>query len=196
MQTGEGAFGFVVHASEGYVIGILPELTHEEQETDIAHELYHIILQEQGYAYQFHIPEGASHWLSVMGPTITSCVDDAIVDDKTSSLGFHPEVLNRRGYERMQLPPDVQQLLQDPIYMDGTALVIACSFARKGVGNQGLNRWALVSAEAAKRGEALRNKIGSFTCDGAAACNEKKKQIRDILGYPILICNPLAGKWE
>src|SRR6266851_8810083 len=38
------AYGFVLHASEGYVIGIRPDLGHEDQESDIAHELYHIIL--------------------------------------------------------------------------------------------------------------------------------------------------------
>jgi hypothetical protein len=195
MQAGD-EFGFVARVSEGYVIGIRSDLGQEEQESDIAHELYHIVLQQKGYAAQIHTPDGASHYVQEIGYTITSCVDDAIIDEKTSALGFHPELLNRRRYEHLQLPPDVQVRLQDPVYMDGTALLIACDTFRKGNGNRLLTRWALTSAEVARHAEELRNKIGTIRCDDAKACNERKKQIRDILHYPILFCNPLVGKWE
>ena len=195
MQAGDN-FGFVVRVTEGYVIGIRPDLNHEDQESDIAHELYHIVLQQKGYASQVHTPDGVSRYVQEIGYTITSCVDDAIIDEKTFALGFHPELLNRRRYEHPQIPSDVQARLQDPVYLDGTALVIACDTFRKGNGNQLLTRWTSVSPRAAKHAEELRNKIGTIQCDDAEACNEKKKQIRDTLHYPILFCNPLVGKWE
>lgn len=195
MQAGDN-FGFVVRVTEGYVIGIRPDLNHEDQESDIAHELYHIVLQQKGYASQVHTPDGVSRYVQEIGYTITSCVDDAIIDEETFALGFHPELLNRRRYEHPQIPPDVQARLRDPGYMDGTALVIACDAFRKGNGNQLLTRWTSVSAEAVKHAEELRNRIGTIQCGNAEACNEKKNQIRDILHYPILFCNPLVGKWE
>ena len=190
------AYGFVLRASEGYVIGIRSDLSHEDQESDIAHELYHIILQQKGFSFQVDVPDGASGYLAELGFTITSCVDDAIIDDRTSALGFHPELLNRKRFAQFQAPPDVYAKLKDPIYVDGTALVIACDSFRKGNGNELSKRWALVNQDVTKHADELRKKIGDVRCDGAPACNEKKKQIRDILHYPISLCNPLTGKWE
>jgi hypothetical protein len=195
MQAFTG-YGFVLRASEGYVIGIRIDLSHEDQESDIAHELFHIILQQKGFSSQVDVPNGASGYLAELGFTITSCVDDAIIDDRTSALGFHPERLNRKRFEQFQAPADVYAKLRDPIYADGTALLIACDSFRKGNGNELSKRWASVNEDVTKHADELRKKIGDVRCDGAPACNEKKKQIRDILHYPILLCNPLTGKWE
>jgi hypothetical protein len=62
------------------------------QENSIAHELFHIILQEKGFAAVVHVSEakaqGNAMWLLEIGHAITSCVDDALIDRKMAYLGF------------------------------------------------------------------------------------------------------------
>src|SRR5450432_4042735 len=57
---------------EERVVALRQDLTHEQEENTLAHELFHIVLQEKGFAATVQIPQGAPSLLIVLGFTITS----------------------------------------------------------------------------------------------------------------------------
>ena len=69
---------------EEQIVALRQDLNHEQEENTLAHELFHIVLQGKGFAGTVQIPQGAPSLMSVLGFTITSCVDDAVIDRKMS----------------------------------------------------------------------------------------------------------------
>jgi hypothetical protein len=175
------------------------DLTHEQEENTLAHELFHIVLQEKGFAATVQIPQGAPSLLIVLGFTITSCVDDALIDRKMSKLGFKPEVLNRDTAEGLRLnPPSFPaEAFKDPIFADVNALLIVCySFRKRYLGDEIEPTWHKANPGVAARAHALASRIGDINCDAAQSCLAKKKRIRDVLGYPTTFLNPLTNQFE
>jgi len=175
------------------------EVTKKEIVISIAHELMHVILQSEGFAAVTRAPEGVPFIESLLGPTLTSCVDDAVVDRRLKKLGFNPEMLNHITAE--DLPKVAHnysaEILMDPIMRDGTALLIVCySFRLRNPGDEIENTWAKVSTDVVARSHFLANRIGDITCNEAEECLKQKKHIRDVLGYPITICNPRTCEFE
>jgi hypothetical protein len=116
-----------------------------------------------------------------------------------SKLGFNPELLNHDSAEQMRLnPPNFSvDRFNDPIFRDGSALIIVCfSFRKKLRGDEIETSWQKLSAEVVAHAHSLALQIADIRCEDAQTCLERKKHIRDILGYPITFCNPLTQKYE
>jgi hypothetical protein len=145
------------------------------------------------------VPEGAPRLMSVLGFTITSCVDDAVIDRKMSKLGFEPEVLNRDTAEGLRLNPPrfPAGAFDDPLFEDVNALLIVCySFRKRYPGDEIEATWQKTNPRVAARARALALRIGDINCDAAQSCLAKKKRIRDVLGYPATFFNPLNDQFE
>ncbi len=184
---------------EERIVAVRQDLDHELEENTLAHELFHIVLQGKGFAATVQIPQGASSLMSVLGFTITSCVDDAVIDRKMSKLGFEPEVLNRDTAEGLRLnPPNFPvEAYNDPIFEDVNALLIFCySFRKRYLGDEIEPTWQKANPQVAARARALASRIGDINCDAAQSCLAKKKRIRDVLGYPTAFLNPLTNQFE
>jgi len=182
-----------------YIVALGKNLDHEEEENAIAHELYHIILQSKGFAAEVHTPEGAPPLMMTIGSTITSCVDDAVIDRRMAKLGFKPELLNHDAAQQMRLnPPNFSpDLFNDPVFRDGNALLIVCySFRKKYRNDEIETAWKKLYPGVVTRAHILAGQIGDITCEDAATCLVRKKKIRDVLGYPITFCNPTTMKYE
>jgi hypothetical protein len=184
---------------EEQIVALRQDLNHEQEENAIAHELFHIVLQGKGSAIAVQIPEGAPSLMSVLGFTITSCVDDAFIDRKMSKLGFEPEVLNRDTAERLRLHPPrfPAGAFGDPVFVDVNALLIVCySFRKRYPEDEIEPTWQKLNPDVVARFHALASQIGDINCDVAQSCLAKKKRIRDVLGYPITFLNPLTKQFE
>ncbi|MGD0760585.1 MAG: hypothetical protein ABR921_16920 [Candidatus Sulfotelmatobacter sp.] len=169
------------------------------EENAIAHELFHIILQGRGFAAMVHVSEakvqGDARWLPELGYTITSCVDDALIDRRMANLGFDPKVLNHDAAENLKRQPPVAP--NDPIAFNGTALLVVCySHRLRAPSDQIQQTWAQISPAVAQRSEVLAKQIGDIGCNDARTCLDRKKRVRDALGYPITFCNPATGEDE
>lgn len=181
------------------IVALRQDLNHEQAENAIAHELFHIILQGKGFASIVRVPKGAPNLMKDLGFTIASCVDDVVIDRKMSTLGFEPEILNHDSAERLRLnPPSIfAGTFDDPVMMDGNALVVVCySFRKRYRGDEIEPAWQKLYPDIVVRARALASQIGDIRCDTAQKCLEKKKRIRDILGYPITFFNPLTRQFE
>jgi hypothetical protein len=197
----EGAINtsVVETTDEEQIVALRQDLNHEQEENALAHELFHIVLQGKGFATTVQIPEGAPNLMSVLGYTMTSCVDDAVIDRKMSKLGFEPEVLNRDTAEGLRLNPPrfPADAFSDPVFMDVNALLIVCYSFRKRYREDAIEpTWQKANPDVVARAQALASQIGDINCDVAQSCLAKKKRIRDILGYPITFLNPLTGQFE
>jgi hypothetical protein len=197
----EGAINtsVVETTDEERIVAVRQDLNHQQEENTLAHELFHILLQGKGFAATVQIPQGAPSVMSVLGFTITSCVDDAVIDRRMSKLGFEPEVLNRDTAEGLRLNPPrfPAGAFNDPIFVDVNALLIVCySFRKRYLGDEIEPTWQKVNPDVVARAHALASRIGYTNCDGAQSCLTKKKRIRDILGYPITFLNPLTNQFE
>jgi hypothetical protein len=184
---------------EEFVVGLRANLDSEQKENAIAHELFHIILQSEGFAALVHTPDGSPAALTMLGQAITSCVDDAVVDRRMRKLGFTPEVLNHDSAEQMRTNPPIfpGEGLKDPVLRDGNALLIVCyTFRLKSGDDEIESSWKKLSPEVLARSQVLAKQIGDISCDKAQECLNQKKHIRDVLGYPIKFCNPLTGCFE
>jgi hypothetical protein len=81
--------------------------------------------------------------------------------------------------------------------LDGTALLIVCYSHRLRVPSDQIRQtWAGISPGVVLRSDALAKQIGDLRCDDARTCLDRKKRVRDVLGYPITFCNPATGKDE
>jgi hypothetical protein len=181
------------------VVALRQGLDHKQKENAIAHELLHIILQGEGFAALGRIPDTAAPLIKELGFTITSCVDDSVVDKRLAARGFEPQVLNHDTAEQLRLHPPtyLADRLNDPIVRDGNALLIVCfNFRLKYPSDQIENTWLAINPDIVARAHALAFKVGNITCNDAQTCFEQKQHIRDVLGYPITFCNPQDGKFE
>jgi hypothetical protein len=186
-------------ATEGYVLALRAGMNHDLRENSIAHELTHVVLQGNGFAADIHTPDGVSPMMRILGFAITSCVDDAVVDRRMALSGFRPELVNRDSAERLRRNRSMATTpsLKEPIYRDGSALLIVCfSFRKRYRGDEIESTWAQISSEIVGRARELAAEIGDITCDNASSCFQKKKHVRDVLGYPITFCDPSTGKLE
>lgn len=146
-----------------------------------------------------HTPAGSPELLQHLGIAITSCVDDALIDQQLAKRGFKPELVNRDSAERLtsHAPYFGPHDLEDPIIRDGNALAIFCfSFRKRYAGDEIEPIWQQRRPEVVERSRELKARIGDIRCRDAEGCLAKKKRIRDVLGYPITFCNPLTGKFE
>ena len=185
--------------AEEEIVALRQDLNHEQEENSIAHELFHIILRRRGFSGVVQVPNNAPRLMKELAFTITSCVDDVLIDDKMSKLGFEPEVLNRDSLDRLRYaPPRIPPgMLNDAVMLDGNAFLIICSSFRKRYPGDDIEPiWQKLDAGVVARARVLTPQIGDIRCDSAQSCLEKKKRIRDILGYPITFLNPLTGRFE
>jgi hypothetical protein len=197
----EGAINtsVVETGDEERIVALRQDLNHEQEENSLAHELFHIVLQRKGFAATVQIPQGAPSLMSVLGFTITSCVDAAVIDWKMSKLDFEPEVLNRDTAKGLRLKPPrfLAGAFNDPVFVDVNALLIVCySFRKRYLGDEIEPTWQKVNPDVVARAHALASGIGDINCDAAQSCLAKKKRIRDILEYPIAFLNPLTNQFE
>jgi IrrE N-terminal-like domain len=182
-----------------YVVALRTGLDSEERKSSVAHELSHVVLQGKGFAAQVAVPNGAPPLLKQLGFTITSCVDDALVDKMVSEKGFRPEVLNHDSVEHLRSNPPLfpADSFKDPVFRDGNALLIVCFAFRTRYPNDDIEPiWNEYRPDIVARAHDLKAQIGDIGCDDAATCLARKKHIRDVLGYPITFCNPLTGRNE
>jgi hypothetical protein len=182
-----------------YVVALRTNLDEEQRENSVAHELSHVVLQGKGFAAQVAVPNGAPPLLKALGFTITSCVDDALIDKMMSKEGFHPEVINHDSVEQLRLNPPrfPADFNVDPVLRDGNALLIVCFAFRTRYPNDEIEPfWNENHPDIAARARVLRARIGDISCEDAATCLARKKYIRDVLGYPITFCNPPTGRNE
>lgn len=168
------------------------------EENAIAHELFHIILQEQGFAALVHVPETKTEdpaMLKALGYTITSCVDDALIDRKMARLGFNPRTLNHEASENLkQSPPPIPNT---QLIRDGNALLIVCySYRIKSQFDQIEQTWMEINPDIVQRSHILAQQMGDIKCTDARSCFSRKKHIRDVLRYSVTFCNPASGKYE
>ncbi|HUJ30073.1 MAG TPA: ImmA/IrrE family metallo-endopeptidase [Candidatus Acidoferrum sp.] len=181
------------------VIALRTNLEKEQRENAIAHELSHIVLQGKGFAAEVQVPDGAPGLMRELGFTITSCVDDALIDKRMLKEGFRPQVLNHDSAEQLRLNPPhfPAELYNDEIFRDGNALLIVCfSFRKRYQGDEIESSWNKLQPDIVTRAHVLKAQIGDIACVDAATCLARKKRIRDVLGYPITFCDPLTGQNE
>lgn len=168
------------------------------EESAIAHEIFHVILQDDGYTAFVQVPITRTErddMLGNLGTAITSCVDDAVIDRKMARLGFNPRILTHASAQEFkQQPPPAPA---DTITTDGSALSLFCfSHRLLAPGDDAEKTWMKISPEVVRRSHELAKKIGDIKCDHARTCLLRKKRIRDVLGYPIRFCNPASGEYE
>lgn len=89
-------FNFQVH--------IIPGLSDDFVENELAHEIFHIYLRSEGFVFNsVYIPrksqlEGSKELLVIQDAAVamSNCYPDAIIDRRMEKLGYDPRILNRR----------------------------------------------------------------------------------------------------
>lgn len=178
-----------------------------------SHELFHIVLQKQGWPSQAQNPlisdqerdttfQGAV--VKDATAALMNCYPDALIDRWMSQRGFTPKVINRREYQltvdaakTSEIPPP--QIF--PLWRRYVALVNYClsirarDFEMKDV----FKAYERVDPEMAGDQSALEQKLGTRSgCNNVRSCLEATKKLRHAAGFDgqIKFLNPLTNKWE
>jgi hypothetical protein len=189
--------------SDKVVIQVRGGLPVKVAENAFAHEIYHIILECNGYSNRIVIPnrvEGTTvDNVTALAASITSCVDDPVVDAELKKRGFSPEILNHESANLLRknqhsFPPEY---LADKDTMVYNGLAVYCSSFRLRYRSDNIeDLWSTISPPVVEYAHLLESKVGSLRCGTPATCFEKKKRLRDALGYPIGLRNSDGGKIE
>jgi hypothetical protein len=189
------------------MIGIRDNLSLAVEENAIAHELYHIVLAKcEGYSNKINVPNHpigvSAAILEDLGATITSCVDDRVVDDRLKKLGFSPEVLNHVTVSELaqQGAAMTEAVLADRAFLAANGLALYCYSLRRAYTAdkmETLGQWKRISPAVVEFAHHLESRLGSPDCSDAPSCFEMKKRIRDVMGYSqIRLHNPVTNRNE
>ena len=194
----EKLMGRTTFCSDEIVVQLAPLTSKEQRENVIAHELFHIILQSEGFIRATAVPKG-DLFLSAVASTLSSCVEDALIDRRMKAAGFRPEVISDVQAKEMMGPyrfPD--STVQDEGFQKHAALRLYCFCFR-------MSRVSIAEIEArtsqlhpaiVRHARELRDRLGIRRCDDPTSCFDNTKRLRDLMGYPIWLENPLTGKFE
>jgi hypothetical protein len=183
-------------------IKIRKGLSVRSQESTIAHELYHIILVCEGYPHADGVPKGVSDqnhkFYAALGEQIYDCVLDPLIDEKTKALGLSPETINHEAIGTMQRTPKVPaDMLANEGFQKANGLRLFCwAFRRKFESDDIEPLWAAVSPEVVSYARYLKTKIDNLSCNDPWSCFQKEKLLRDTIGYPVALQNPLTSGFE
>jgi hypothetical protein len=196
----------------GITVHVAPDLSVQLTELLVAHELFHIVLQKQGWPtqvnYSFSRPEMDTTFKGAMlkdaGTALMSCYPDALIDKWMSARGFAPKILNRRQFEHTiqdaqsaNLPPsDLFQL-----YRTYTALINYCLSIR-------VRDFEMADIFKAYQGinpkmrddqASLERQLGTeMGCSDAPSCLEATKKLRYAAGFQgqIYFLNRFTNGWQ
>jgi hypothetical protein len=183
-------------------VKIRQDLSIRAQESTIAHEFYHIILICEGYPHASGVSKELSKeehkFLFTLGEQIYDCVLDPLIDEKTKALGFEPEIINHEAMGSMKnipkFPPDV---LANEGFQKFNGLKLCCySFRKKYPSDDVESLWAKVSPDVVSYAHFLKLRIDSLSCDDKWSCFQKEKLLRDTIGYPVKLQNPITSGFE
>jgi hypothetical protein len=206
---GDDKKGVTVHVTSG--------LSNQVTEMLVAHELFHVVLQNQGWPTQVNssvsqkvnttLP-GAIAFQEVITRDATtalmSCYPDALLDRWMLQRGYAPKQINRRQYEitvgaaktTERPPPPVFSLWQKYVALINYCLLIReRDFKMKDV----FSAYANVDPEMAHDQELLEKQLGTrLRCTDVPSCLEATKKLRHAAGFDGQgsFLNPLTNKWE
>jgi hypothetical protein len=197
---------------KGVTVHIVGGLSNQLTELLIAHELFHIVLKNQGWPSQAHTSLSEQELDTTFQGAITrdteaalmSCYPDALIDRWMSKRGFAPKLVNRRQYQLtiMQAktterpPPQVFVLWRKNVALVNYCLSIReRDFEMKDV----FRAFESVDPEMAHDQSLLEKQLGTrLECDDVPSCLEATKQLRHASGFEgqIAFLNPRTNKWE
>lgn len=173
-------------------IGVKEGLSSQVQAIDLAHELYHAILTCEGFSQVAHIPKSVApedrEFYLRIGRESLDCVHDALIDRRLKDLGFSPEL---DSHERARLMdksfPFSKADLSNERLQRLNGLYLYCSSHRLRYFVDDLEpRWATHSADVVHYAQVLAARVPDVSCNDPLSCFVIAKQIRDVMGYPVV----------
>jgi len=181
----------------GITVHISPGLSDELTELLAAHELFHIVLQKQGWPtqvnYSFSRQEMDTTFrgtiLKDAGTALLNCYPDALIDKWMSALGFEPKMVNRRQHDltiqdALATQPPPPGLL--PLFRTYTALNNYCLSIRERDFEMEDIFKAFRRADPAVADDqaTLERELGtSIECSDVPSCLEATKALRQAAGF-------------
>ena len=195
----------------GVTVHIAPNLSDQLTENLLAHELFHILLDRQGFptdtqALTLVLQQANADQLAILKATaigLVNCYADARIDKLMSARGFSPKMINRREANlkieqgrKTQSPPPLQNFALWTKYaaLNSFCLSIrARDFKMKEVFDAWKRGYPTLEADVAQ----LRQKAPHH-CEDAPGCIEATKTLRSAAGFDgtIQFYDPLAQSWK
>lgn len=190
------------HADGGIFITVASGISKEYEEALLAHELFHVILDNKkfnagaGLKSPYRIPymtmEDSMQSLHHIGTTLTSCFPDGLIDRETAKLGFKPELLTDRQVELIlnqlrdaSIPPDAA-VKTVTIMQKGSGLELFClAKRRRDIPMDQIEKGeSLISPEIVKAEKDLLKIFSGAQCkiDDPNGCYALTLKLRDAVG--------------
>jgi hypothetical protein len=195
----------------GVTVHIAPGLSDQLTENLLAHELFHILLDRQGFPTDTQAPTLVlqqanavqSAILKAVGLGLTNCYADARIDELMSARGFSPKVINRREADlkveqgrKTQTPPPIQNFALWTKYASLSAFCLsirARDFEMKEVFDAWKRGYPTLEADVAQLGQK-----GPRRCEDAPSCIEATRTLRSAAGFDGIVWfyDPLTQGWK
>jgi hypothetical protein len=171
--------------------GLGPEL----RENTIAHELFHVELEREGYPARY--PDEGSPVMNDLAMRIVDCVSHPIVNSRMKSVGWKPELIlqgTAEDYKSLKATSDDD----NPVYQKGIGLQMYCLSIQISPADMKTVEEALTKIQPKFLSEEFRfrSRLGDLSCSDPDACWKQVENLRRVFGYQVLLTNPKTGKNE
>ena len=190
-----GFLGLTTYWTQVTVIQIKDGLEGELRENAIAHELFHVELEREGYPARF--PDEGSPADNDLAMRIVDCINHPMVNKRLRAAGWKPELLLRGtidSYRSLRATTDDN----NPVYQRGIGLQMYClsvqiSPAEMTPVEEALNK---IQPKFLSEEFRFRSQLGDLYCGNPDDCWEQVKSLRKAFGSTAHFTNPKTGKNE